>query len=347
MGLYDENTDWRAFLRDALHGSLYQGLQIDRHVGLSMPDALGALSEALQGTPMEIRLADAAMEIIERGNNEEMDTVSSTGWANAPDAFERLLALIERTPTTFSRRWMLMFYSALFRLKPTEPRLLAALARDAGGRGGAELLVFPARYNPQWLATHLSELCASHCVADLKMDRWIWITGVPEAADPRPALGFSPEEGRSLLLTAIAQLGEPYASSLVEQVSVLPHSSKAHTELTNALEPTQTSRAGLNKQRRRQAGESLWLVERDTHFSSKELEWESFESRLGELLDFQPAMQKPDAGTDASIDTTHEFFVRYKLQDDRGSRPHHRPDRSGPSERGAFGYAGAALRLGT
>lgn len=104
--VYDEKTDWRAFLKDALSGSVYEGLDIDRHFGQSLPDALGELAEALRGTPMEIGLADAALEIIEGGNEEEMEIVRSAGWAKAPNAFERILSLVLSPRRRLSNVWL-------------------------------------------------------------------------------------------------------------------------------------------------------------------------------------------------------------------------------------------------
>ncbi len=76
---YDEKTDWRELIA---HPS-YEGFEKD----LSLHDQLGALSEALRGTPMEIGLADAAMEVIERGHDSEMNIVSAAGWRKAPNGF--------------------------------------------------------------------------------------------------------------------------------------------------------------------------------------------------------------------------------------------------------------------
>jgi hypothetical protein len=88
--IYDRSTDWRSFVAH----TPYQGLE----KRLDIQSALGALAEALQGTPMEIGLADAALEIIEHGAEDKMKRVESAGWAKAPNSFERMLALTNIHP---------------------------------------------------------------------------------------------------------------------------------------------------------------------------------------------------------------------------------------------------------
>lgn len=215
--VYDDRFNWRAYLTDALAGGVYRGLKLDRHFGLSLPAALGALSEALQGTAMEVGLADAALEIVERGDEHEMEVVRSIPWAKAPNAFARMLELVEHKPRALSHRWVASLYEKMFRIDPTDSHLLASFEIDARGPRGRDLLETAALYNPTWLAEHLPSLRPP---PDVKMYQWLrWIA--PEARDR--------------LLTAIARLGSAYVESLVSQVAALPHETDAYKTLLPAL----------------------------------------------------------------------------------------------------------------
>lgn len=219
--VYDEKTDWRAFLRDVLAGRAYEGLNIDPHVGESVPSALGELSEALHGTPMEIGLADAALDVIERGSEDDRLIVESAGWEKAPDGLERMLALVERTPRQLSPLWTYKLYRAMFGLRPTHSRLLASFTKDVFASLGEELadyLALAASYNLDWLVEHLPALRPP-----LTSDMRRWITHAGKAG--KAERDFDPvilDNNRARLLNAIAQLGEPYADALVVQLKRPP-----------------------------------------------------------------------------------------------------------------------------
>ena len=215
--VYDDRFNWHTYLTDVLAGSTYRGLELDRHLGLSLPDALGALSEALQGTVMAVGLADAALQIVERGDEHNIEVIRSIPWVKAPNAFARMLELVERKPRTLSHRWVASLYEKMFRLEPTDSHLLASFEIDASAPSGRDLLETAALYNPTWLAEQLPSLRPP---PDVKMYQWLrWIA--PEARDR--------------LLTAIARLGSTYVESLVSQVAALPHETDAYKTLLPAL----------------------------------------------------------------------------------------------------------------
>lgn len=130
--VYDATTDWR----DLIAHPSYKGLEKD----LDIQSTLGALAEALRGTPMAIAFGDAALEVIERGDLRNMDTVRAAGWERAPRAFERILAVIERTPRVLPESWIVQLYAALLSLREGDARVLRALEMDAGQSASPELL---------------------------------------------------------------------------------------------------------------------------------------------------------------------------------------------------------------
>jgi hypothetical protein len=181
-----------------------------------MPDALGELTERLRGTPMELALGDAALEIIEHCNEDEMEIVRSTPWAKAPNAFERMLGIVERPRQRLSDVWLVELYGELLRLRPTDPRLLEAFTRDASKRSApTSLLSLAARYNLDWLVEHLPALRPP---VSVDMRRWVTLAGSGDNDADAAVL----ESNRARLLTAISQLGEPYVAALVAQVKRPP-----------------------------------------------------------------------------------------------------------------------------
>lgn len=224
---YDETTDWRSLIEHPSYG-----LERD----LDLQSAFGALAEALRGTPMATGLADAALEVIERGTDEAvMDGVAAAGWEDAPGAFDRILGVLARRPRKLPEKWVERLYGALFRLDPAEPRLLASFAADVVRGGGHRMLEHAARYNAEWLATQLSALCPP---LDCDMARWLFVAGVPTAGAARARPTLQPEAARARLLDAIAQLGEPYVNALVQQVRELARkhtNSQAHLVTEKAL----------------------------------------------------------------------------------------------------------------
>lgn len=218
---YDANTDWRAFLRNVLSGGAYAGLNIDRHVGLSVPNALGELSETLRGTPMEIGLANAALEVIEHGDEEERLIVESAGWEKAPNAFERMLALVEKVPPQLSPLWTFKLFCAMFRLNPTDVRMLSALSnvvRTSSDNDRAEYAALAASYNLEWLIEHLSSIRPPR-----DADMWSWLANAgKQGRSERDFSASALDEKRARLLDAISRLGEPYVEALLDQLKRRP-----------------------------------------------------------------------------------------------------------------------------
>lgn len=103
--VYDQATNWR----DLLAQPSYNGLEKD----LDIQSAFGALAQALRGTPLATALGDAALDVIEHGSLREMEAVRAAGWELAPNAFDRLIALVERTPRNLPGAWIAQLYAAL------------------------------------------------------------------------------------------------------------------------------------------------------------------------------------------------------------------------------------------
>lgn len=126
--LFDESTDWLAFLRSAANRpAAAHGLRDD----LETPIALSALASDCEGTPLEEALADAALKLIESGTRLEMDTVRRLPYEKAPNAFDRLLRALETTPDRFAHEgWRASVFWKLFQMKPDDQHLRSALSRQ-------------------------------------------------------------------------------------------------------------------------------------------------------------------------------------------------------------------------
>ena len=205
---YDEHTDWRGLVARGYFGHGWEAKWADAAT------AFGELAEALVGTPMAIALADAALEVIEHGDNEAMHGIESAGWGKAPNAYERILTVLRRSPRTLPNDWVARLYSELFRQHADDPKMLAEFTRDAAAPGGHELLVYAARYNPEWLAEHLATLRPP---TDADICRWLYVAGVPEAGAGASRAPSHEESSRARLVEAIVRLGGAYVSSLLSQ----------------------------------------------------------------------------------------------------------------------------------
>lgn len=200
--VYDETTDWR----DLVAHPSYKGLEKD----LDIQSALGALAEALRGTPMAIALGDAALEVIEHGDPRMMDTVRAAGWEHAPRAFDRILAVIERTPRTLPDAWIVQLYAALLSLDSDDPRVLHALEVDIRRSAAApELLELAAKRAPDWFVRNIVALQPP---PTSRLSYW---------------LALLPEQYRAQFLTSVSELGEEYSRSLVKQVLAGPGQGRA------------------------------------------------------------------------------------------------------------------------
>jgi hypothetical protein len=240
---FTDDTDWRGLVRHP-YGFLRGPFERD----LDAASALGALAEALRGTSMESQLADAALEVIEQGSEPTMDSMVAAGWENAPNALERMLALVAATPRTVSDVWLSRIYGALLRRAPTDPRVLDHLERDARDQNGRRFLEAAARYNPGWLAETLASLRPSP-TADFAS--WLFVTGAPEAGT-NATTNVDRESARRRLLDAIANLGEPYQAALIAQLNEIAHrspGSSKHRALQRALQEHPVFSAALREER--------------------------------------------------------------------------------------------------
>lgn len=125
--MFDESTDWLAYLRTAANGPAeVVGLRDD----LETPVALSELATRYAGTPVEVAIADAALTLIESGTAVEMDAVRRLPFERATNAFDRLMHAIDREPERFARDgWDSYVLWKLTQLRPHDPRLPRLAAR--------------------------------------------------------------------------------------------------------------------------------------------------------------------------------------------------------------------------
>lgn len=130
--MYDEHTDFLSELREATRNAPVSGPSWLRS-DLPLPWALTDWAQALKGTPMEQRLADAALKLIETGTVEQAEAVAGLPFELADNAIERVLEILRREPMRLGSDPR-SIPSALWRLlqrAPSDPRVADAIRREA------------------------------------------------------------------------------------------------------------------------------------------------------------------------------------------------------------------------
>jgi hypothetical protein len=133
--MYDDQTDFLAELREATrYGATGPSwLRSD----IPLPWALSDWAEALKGTPLETKIADAALTLIETGTAEQGEAASGLPIELAPSAVDRVRAILERDPKQLGSGARSV-PGVLWRLLQREPknlRLLDLLRREADKPG--------------------------------------------------------------------------------------------------------------------------------------------------------------------------------------------------------------------
>lgn len=125
--MFDESTDWLAFLRTAANRPAEVASLRD---DLETPMALSELATRYAGTPIEVAIADAALTLIESGTAAEMNAVRRLPFERAPNAFDRLATAMDCEPGRFAADgWSAYVLWKLAQLQPNDPRIALLAAR--------------------------------------------------------------------------------------------------------------------------------------------------------------------------------------------------------------------------
>jgi hypothetical protein len=146
--VFGDDEDWLAYLRDVV-------ARPETHPEVApVPAGLSTLEAAARETEHAVRLADAALSLIETGTDAERAVVQELAIHTAPDAVPRLRALLLRQDLPPATR--VRCASELLVSSHEDPIGLAAL-REALAGGGLGLalalaLLGAARHLPEWPA---------------------------------------------------------------------------------------------------------------------------------------------------------------------------------------------------
>ncbi len=203
---YDQNTDWREFVRGLIAGDYPPGLDGGgRHASFSIFDEVGMLIEALEGTPMKSGLAAAALDELEqalaKGDEEALEMLRVLPYHLAPRALDRMTGILEAGVHRLPAGWVVCLISRSLELDPRNQRVLDVLA--AALREPApdpDVFTLAARYIPERLASELAKISVT-----VDTPRALWIL-------------LAPRDARQRLLSAIANLGEAHVRALIDQV---------------------------------------------------------------------------------------------------------------------------------
>jgi hypothetical protein len=141
---FRDDEDWLAYLRDAI-------ARPESHPEVVAPVAWGLvkIEAAAKGTPHAARLADAALALLESGSAAERDIVQALALHLAPDAVQRLRALLGRADLQPAVR--LRCAGEILCVAREDPMALRILREALAGpaeRGPA--LLVAARHLPEW-----------------------------------------------------------------------------------------------------------------------------------------------------------------------------------------------------
>jgi hypothetical protein len=145
-GVFGDDQDLLAYLRDVV-------ARPDAHpeVGSPAPSGLEALEAEARASGHADRLADAALSLLETGNDAERAAVQDLAVHAAPDAVRRLRALLARPELPAGVR--VRCASELLVVSRDDPAGLAALREALAGPGDhRRALLAAARHLPEWPA---------------------------------------------------------------------------------------------------------------------------------------------------------------------------------------------------
>lgn len=127
---YDDATDFLAELRHAVSTATGPSwLRSD----LPLPWALSDWAGALKGTPLESKLGDAALTVMETGTPQQAEAVTGLPFELAPQAVDRVVRILDHDPSRFGSdpRAIPSVLWRLLQRGPHEKQLLDALRREA------------------------------------------------------------------------------------------------------------------------------------------------------------------------------------------------------------------------
>ena len=190
---FGDDEDWLAYVRDAVARP-----EAHPELGAALSSGLSKIEAAVQGTPHEPRLADAALALVETGTAAERDAVQALGLHAAPDAAPRLRALLGRADLP-----------ADMRVRCAHELLLAAREDPVGLGALRGVLAAPADEEVRRLALHAA---ARHLPE--------WPAGWLSLAPPEAALLLAlwkdtPVPRRRAFVEAVVAAGMAHLGALI------------------------------------------------------------------------------------------------------------------------------------
>ncbi|MEO8550851.1 MAG: hypothetical protein ABI678_12785 [Kofleriaceae bacterium] len=155
--VFDEHTDWLAFIRDAITGRDVTGLRDD------VPDVNSSMSQLavdLEGTDLKNSYCDALLKIVESGSDWERDHVRNLPYEDAPRGADRMLALLLYHRETFRRDgWVGSLLWHVLMLRPEDEHALAVLREEVEMPSRTSgVLELAAKYQSAWFIEKLPTL---------------------------------------------------------------------------------------------------------------------------------------------------------------------------------------------
>jgi hypothetical protein len=198
-GEFTEPLDWREYLSDVFADRQFlPTFQLNLKYDYAGREALlELLGDELRGSGADIRMADAALGLIETGTDAEANAARDCNYALAPRARERMLRLLFTDRQRLDRCNLL--YSLLvstLELSPIDRDVNEALIAAATEFHDCAIFPLAAQHVPEWFIRHIPELRCSICSAM----RWIEAT---------------PEPYRRRLVEALADRGASYVDNVV------------------------------------------------------------------------------------------------------------------------------------
>jgi hypothetical protein len=199
-GEFTEPLDWREYLSDVFADRQFlPTFQLNLKYDYAGREALlELLGDELRGSGADIRMADAALGLIETGTDVEARAARDCNYSLAPRARDRMLRLL------FTDRQRLHRCNVLYglllwtlELSPIDRDVNEALIAAATEFHDCSIFPLAARHVPEWFIRHIPELCSSYCLAML------WIEATPESH-------------RARLVEALASHGAAYVDNVVK-----------------------------------------------------------------------------------------------------------------------------------
>jgi hypothetical protein len=157
---YATVTDWVAYLRDCLSmPGAHPEMDPDN---LNVDAGLSRAQAEVEGTPYAVRIAEAALDVLEHGTDAEQRELLQLAFTGVPNVGRRI-ATVARTwrggPLDDCVSTLLL---RGLQAAPTDPAILAGFADEValGGKRAISALKDVAPHNAAWVAAHVGALDA-------------------------------------------------------------------------------------------------------------------------------------------------------------------------------------------